>query len=203
MTNNETIVSEIRKEVFSIAHHSPLAWFFDLHLPEVVKSSEDLLIQYPEADREVVLISACLHDLGHFRAKTLDQVDAVKPDHHLAGAEMAEELLQKYDLSDNKVQKIIRCIQRHRVTGTYIPETIEEKIVAVADTLSHFQSIFYLIYFKIYPEESLQEYVVKQKEKLERDWRDLALLPKAQDLARDKYEVITKMLEAYKPAVKE
>ena len=203
MPKSETTLIMIKKEVFAIAHHSPIAWFFDLHLPEVVKSAEDLLVQYQEADRDVVLISACLHDLGHFRAKTLEQVDEVKPDHHLAGAEMAKKLLQKYDLSDEKIQKIVRCVQRHRATASYMPETIEEKIVAVADTLSHFQSIFYLIYFKIYPEDTLDHYVLTQKGKLARDWRDLALLPKAQDLARDKYEVITKMLEAYHPTAKE
>jgi putative nucleotidyltransferase with HDIG domain len=180
------------------AAESPLDWFFELHQPEVVKSAEYLLTKYPEADKDVVIIGAWLHDLGHFAAKTLEDVDKVKPNHHLVGSEMAEKLLTEYDLPREMIDKIKRCILCHRALPEYTPETIEEKIVAVADTLSHFESVFYLAYFKVYPNDSLDNYVKTQKGKLSRDWRDLALLPEAQDLVRVKYETILGMLNSYK-----
>lgn len=194
---SEKFYQEVRKYVMNLAENSPLDRFFKLHLPEVTASARDLLEQYPEADKNIVLVSAWLHDLGHFAAKTLDDVDKVKADHHLVGAQMAEKFLQKYNLPADQLAKIKSCILCHRAKEPYIPKSIEEKIVVVADTLSHFQSIFYLLYFKIYPNETLDQYVAKQKEKLARDWRDLALLPKAQDLARQKYEIISTMLDNY------
>lgn len=197
MENIDQIEQEIKAKVLDMAKDSPLDWFFDFHLKEVVLAAQDLLKEYPEADRDVVILASWLHDLGHLRAKTLAEVDLVKPDHHIVGAKMAEEILKKYNLEKQILEKISRSIICHRAKDPYQPQTIEEKIVAVADTLSHFHSIFFLVYFKVYPTETLDKYVVKQKEKLARDWRDLALLPKAQDLARKRYEIIYQMLEDF------
>jgi len=197
MLNYSQIEQEIKSKVLEMAKESPLDWFIDFHLKEVVLAAEDLLKEYPEASREVVILASWLHDLGHLRAKTLEEVDLVKPDHHIVGAKMAEDELAHYNLAPEILEKIKKCVLRHRARPDYQPETIEEKIVAVADTLSHFHSIFYLVYFKVYPTETLKEFVVKQKEKLDRDWRDLAILPKAQDLARNRYETIFQMLEDF------
>lgn len=197
MTKYDKLYVDIEKKVMGMAKVSPLDWFFELHQKEVVKSAKFLLSKYPQADQDVVIIAAWLHDLGHFKAKTLEEVDLVKPDHHIVGAEMAEQILEKFDLPKVMIEKIKKCILCHRSKEPYIPQTIEEKIVAVADTLSHFESIFYLVYFKIYPNDSLDNYVLTQKEKLARDWRDLALLPEAQAIAKAKYEVISSMLNSY------
>lgn len=197
MKNFNQIEQEIKSKVLEMAKESPLDWFFDFHLKEVVLAAEDLLKEYPEASREVVVLASWLHDLGHLRAKTLEEVDLVKPDHHITGAKMAKNILANYDIDKDTVEKIIRCVLCHRVKDEYQPETIEEKIVAVADTLSHFHSVFFLCYFKVYPNETLEDFVKKDKEKLARDWRDLALLPKAQDLARTRYETISQMLNDF------
>jgi len=194
MQNFDQIEKELNTKIVEMAKESPLDWFFEFHIKEVVAAAKDLLKEYPEADREIVIIASWLHDLGHLTARTLEEVDLVKPDHHINGAKMAEEILKKYDLPKETTEKIANCILTHRAKEPHIPQTIEEKIVAVADTLAHFHSIFYLVYFKVYPNEPLEEYVVKQKEKLDRDWRDLAILPKAQDLARNRYETISQML---------
>lgn len=194
MKNFEKIYYSLEKQVMAMAEKSPLDWFFKLHQREVITSAEELLKEYPNADKEIVLISVWLHDLGHFAAKTLDEVDLVKPDHHLNGAKVAEDLLKKYDISQDEIEKIKKCILCHRGSPPHIPQTIEEKIVACADTLSHYRSIFYLFYFKIYPNHSLEQFAKTQKAKLERDWRDLSLLPKAREIAKERFEVIYSML---------
>lgn len=199
MKNFDVIYKNLEKQIMLMAKQSPLDWFFRLHQREVIASAEDLLKEYPEADREIVLISATLHDLGHFAAKTLDEVNAVKPNHHINGAEMADEILKKYDISKSDIEKIKKCILCHRCKDPHVPQTLEEKIVAVADTLSHFKSIFYLVYFKVYPNDTLDKFVKTQREKLNRDWRDLALLPKAKKIAQKRYELISEMLNNYKP----
>lgn len=193
----QKILKDAEIYVMKTAKSSPLDWFFELHQREIMISANKLLKEYPSADKNIVLLSCWLHDLGHFKAKTLDQVDAVKPDHHLVGAEMAKIFLSKYRLPKDQVDKVINCILCHRGSEPYIPKTLEEKIVAVADTLSHFQSIFYLLFFKIYPKYSLDEFVVLQKAKLKRDWRDLSLLPKAQEMVEDKYNFFLQILNNY------
>lgn len=190
-------IKDIENKVMGLAKDSPLDWFFAFHIKEVVAAAEDLLKEYPKADKDVVILACWLHDLGHLRARTLAEVDAVKPDHHIVGADMAMVILKEYNLPANTLEKIRKCVLAHRAKDSYQPETIEEKIVAVADTLSHFHSVFYLAYFKVYPKETLEDFVVKQKQKLSRDWRDLALLPYAQDLARQRYETISQMLEDF------
>lgn len=197
MKNFQKIYDDVSKQVLAMAENSPLDWFFKFHQREVIFSAKELLKEYPEADKEIVLISAWLHDLGHFAAKTLDEVDLVKPDHHIAGAKMAEEILKKYNLPKSEIEKIKKCILCHRGSEPHIPQTIEEKIVACADTLSHFKSIFYLAYFKIYPNHSLEQFVKNQRGKLERDWRDLSLLPEAQKIAKNRYQMLTQMLDDF------
>jgi HD superfamily phosphodiesterase len=193
----QKLIKDAEIYVMKTAKSSPLDWFFELHQKEIIISANDLLREYPNADKNIVLLSCWLHDLGHFKAKTLDEIDVVKPNHHLVGAKMAEKFLLKYKLPKDQVDKVINCIICHRGSHPYIPTNIEEKIVAVADTLSHFQSIFYLLFFKIYPKYSLDEFVVLQRAKLKRDWRDLSLLPKAQEMVKDKYNFFLQMLDNY------
>jgi len=121
----------------------------------------------------------------------------VKLSHHLDSAKIAAKILKDSVMDDSTINKIVRCIERHRNSEEYRPETIEERIVAVADTYSHFISIFYLTYFKFHPDHSIEEMVKLDKEKLERDWRDLQMVPEAAKLAKNKYEVLKEMLESY------
>ena len=75
---------------------------------------------------------------------------------------------------------------------------MEEKIIVVADTLSHFESVFYFTYFKIHPNHSIEKMVEDDLAKLKRDWRDLQLLPKAKKLVETEYRILKKLLESYK-----
>ena len=70
--------------------------------------------------------------------------------------------------------------------------------MAAADTMSHFIGIFYLTYFKFYPKDSLEEMAESQIRKLDRDWRDLNLLPKAKKIVEREYKILRKLHENYK-----
>jgi HD superfamily phosphodiesterase len=172
-------------------------WFYDLHQKEVIKYAEQLLKIYKKADRQIVIISCWLHDIAHYYAKNDNEILAVKPTHHIDGANIAEKLLKNCSVSEEEIKKIKNCILCHRNNQPYIPKTIEEKIVTVADTMSHFGSIFYFTYFKFHPTHSLERMVADDLDKLKRDWRDLGLLPKSQRLVRQEYEVIKKLLNNY------
>lgn len=193
----QKIIKEVQKHIVALAKQNGWMWFYNLHQKEVAESAKDLLKIYPKADKKIVLVSCWLHDIAHYYAKNEKEILAVKKSHHIDGARIAEEILIKYKLSQEEVAKIKNCVLNHRNHENYEPKTLEEKIVAVADTLSHFRSIFYLTYFKFHPEHSLEEMVKTDLEKTDRDWRDLGLLPKSRKIAELEYKTLRKMLINY------
>lgn len=191
------IVEKIQNYIIELAEKNHTRWFYDLHQKEVAKSAEELLVFYPEADRDVVMLACWLHDIIHYTAKTSEEILLVKKRHHLDGAIEAEKLLNNLGTDKEIIQKVMRCIERHRNSEGYKPETLEEKIVAVADTYSHFRSVFYLTYFKFHPEHSIEQMVEMNLAKIERDWRDVQIIPEAAEMAKAKYLALKEMLTNY------
>ena len=192
------IIKEAQEYIIRLAKKNGWMWFYKMHQTEMVCEAEKLLTLYPKADKKIVIIACWLHDNAHYPARNGDEIIAVKKNHHIISARQAEEILKKYKLEEKEVRAIINCILCHRNTAPYRAGTLEEKIVAVADTLSHFTSIFYLTYFKFHPEKTLEQMVAEDLAKLERDWDDLSLLPKARSLVKREFEVLNKLLKNYK-----
>ncbi|KKR18171.1 MAG: hypothetical protein UU65_C0003G0177 [candidate division CPR2 bacterium GW2011_GWC1_41_48] len=192
------LIQKIEKEVFEIANKNGWEWFYKVHMKPMVKSANELLKLYPEANKEIVIIAAWLHDTAKIYAKDIIEFEEIHKTHHLESAEVAKDLLLKHkELTDEKIEEILSCIIRHRNSKDYPAKTLEEKIVTVADTLSHFRGAIYLIHFKFFPEHSLEQMAHEALAKLDRDWRDLKLLPEAPKLAETEYQVLKKMLESY------
>jgi len=199
MTNQtfQKIIKDSKLEIKKIANKNGWMWFYKMHQQEVIKYAGKLLSIYKEADSKTVLISCWLHDIAHYQAKNGREILEVKKEHHINGAKIAEILLKKYNLQQEEVNKIKNCILRHRNHEPYIAQTLEEKIVVVADTLSHIGSIFYFTYFKFHPNHSLERMVKDDLAKIERDWRDIQILPKAKKLVEDEYKILKRLLESY------
>jgi len=193
----EKIIKEAQKSVKCLAKENDWLWFYNMHQKEVIESAKDLLRLYPKADQRIVLISCWLHDIAHYYAKDDKEILTIKKNHHIDGARIAEKILSKYKIDKVEIDKITNCILRHRNLEAYEPKTLEEKIVVTADALSHFRSIFYLTYFKFHPHHSLEQMVKADLEKIERDWRDVQILPKAKKFAKNQYGVLKKMLEEF------
>lgn len=191
------IIEVVKKHIIDLADENNYRWFYDLHQKEVAKSAEELLVYYPDANKEVVMLACWLHDIIHYTAKTSEEIIAVKKLHHINGAIETKKILDNIGLDEETTEKVMRCIERHRNSEGYKPETIEEKIVAAADTYSHFRSIFYLTYFKFHPEDSIERMVQIDLEKLERDWRDLQIIPEAAKMAENRYFMLKEMLNNY------
>jgi uncharacterized protein len=84
-----------------------------------------------KADVEVLSIASYLHDIG--------RIDQDKSNgricHAEAGAKKAREILANYNLSKEKINNIIHCIEVHRFRGSNKPKTLEAKILRDADKL--------------------------------------------------------------------
>jgi len=192
------IIHHSQEEIKKLASQNGWLWFYNLHQREVIKYAEKLLQIYKKADRPIVLIACWLHDIAHYYARNGREILAVKKNHHLTGAKIAAKILRRYPIKAAEIAKIKNCILRHRNKKPYCPKTLEEKIMVVADSMSHFGSIFYFTYFKIHPERTLEMMVADDLAKLKRDWRDINLLPRAKGLVAKEYALIKKLLENYK-----
>jgi len=84
------------------------------------------------ADLEALDIAAFLHDIG------LNKVGL--PTHHTVSASMAEELLRKEGIDEDRVKQIGRIIERHAMHAPEA-ERIEEKIINDADRIDHMGAI--------------------------------------------------------------
>jgi uncharacterized protein len=84
-----------------------------------------------EADMDVLLSAAYLHDIG--RSNQDDSKGKIC--HAEAGAKLAASILKSMGFSRHRLQNIIHCIRAHRFRGNQAPESIEAKILYDADKL--------------------------------------------------------------------
>lgn len=84
-----------------------------------------------KADMEILEISAILHDIWR-KHQDLSNWEIC---HAEKWAELARELLSKYDFDFKKIDQIVHCIETHRFRWTKIPNSKEAKILYDADKL--------------------------------------------------------------------
>ncbi|MEW5908699.1 MAG: HD domain-containing protein, partial [Thermodesulfobacteriota bacterium] len=84
-----------------------------------------------EADMDVLLAAAYLHDIG----RSDQDVSRGKTCHAQTGAEIASAILNSINLSRSRKRNIIHCIRAHRFRGGHLPKTTEAKILYDADKL--------------------------------------------------------------------
>jgi len=83
------------------------------------------------ADLEILKLAAVLHDIGR---EEQDNSNG-KLCHAQRGAVLARKILEKYNLPQEQINKIIHCIETHRFRGDKIPFSKEAKILYDADKL--------------------------------------------------------------------
>ena len=134
--------------------------FVELHVLLVVEEAKWLLQFYPEADEEVVIVGAWLHDIGKSNKHW--------GNHHISGLKIAEEFLRSVGFK--KIDEVLHCIESHCTQKPPEPETIEAKIIGSADNISHFTG-FDFVFRKLG--------VVKAFAKLDRNLKVEFMLPEA------------------------
>lgn len=110
-------------------------WFFEAHLCEVERRFLELLAENIQADREVVALGVWLHDLQRIRG--------IQGGHEEAGAVEAEKVMQEFGLDEDLIERVKRIILTHSCKNRQ-PDTLEGKILATADAMSHYFNDFYL-----------------------------------------------------------
>lgn len=152
------------------------------HLPEVEKWAKKILIDHPEADPEIVLVSVWLHDISHYSGDK-------NTDHAERSEVIARRFLIEQNYAADRMERILHCVRAHRNRDVQ-PETIEAKIIACADSASHMTDIAYLVIIKT----GRFEYT---KTKIERDYADLAIFPEIQKKLTPLYKDWKKLVDDY------
>ena len=134
-----------------------------------------------DADKNIVALAALLHDIASVTNKDFTE------EHHIIGAQIAEEILKEYNLSNDKLELIKKCILNHRGSRLVEKTTPEEICIADADAMAHFYSVPSLLRM-VYVEKDMdidegREFVFK---KLERSYNKLSL--KGKEIIQPYYE---------------
>lgn len=161
------------------------AW--DHHIELVYKIAIDNCSLY-NADYDIVALASLLHDIASVTDKEFTE------EHHIIGADIADELLRKYELTEEQIDLIKKCILNHRGSRLVDKTTPEEICVADADAMAHFYSVPSLLRM-VYVEKNMSiddgaEFVYN---KLERSYNKLSEKGK---------EIITPHYEASKVLLK-
>lgn len=138
------------------------------------------------ADKEIVLLAAWLHDIG--------SILYGREDHHITGARIAEEKLRELGYPAEKIEHVKQCILNHRGSEHRERKTLEEQIVAEADTMSNFDNISG-IFKAAFVYEHLDQGEAKEsvRKKLENKWQQLRF-ENSKRLVRPKYEAAMVLL---------
>ncbi len=138
---------------------------FIFHFTPVAKYAEKLAEELG-ADKEIVLLSAWLHDIG--------SIVSGRGNHHLTSAKIAEKKLQELGYPAAKIELVKKCILNHRGSQHGKRESLEEKILADADALSNFETIAG-IFKAAFVYEHLDQGAAKEAvlKKLENKWQQL------------------------------
>ncbi len=180
MININKIAKESRK------YYEDEDWEF--HILKVLYYSR-LLQKFYRADKDIIEASVYLHDVA--RSKKDSDI------HHIEGEKIARLILDKNNISKEKIEAIAHCVIAHRGKQDVKPRTIEARIVANADALSHFDMVPLFFYWRA-KKGSFSDAVKWVDEKLKRAWSKKLTLPQSKKIIKSKYLIIKELLNNFK-----
>jgi hypothetical protein len=105
------------------------------HVFKTEKWANKILSNHPEADRETVLLAVWLHDIG--------QIIGEDTDHAVNSENEVRLFLPQLKVAASKIGEVAHCVRAHKCTDIQ-PRTIEAKILAVANSVSHMTDSYYI-----------------------------------------------------------
>lgn len=191
-------ISQIETLIKNLCQKTDFPAQFEYHIIAVKKYALKLAKKY-QAHQEVVELAALFHDIGRITTNS-------QHNHDLAGVKQASKILKKFGYSQEIIDKVNHCIRTHR-SRERKPETLEAKIIATADTMSHFDLLPVLTACSIRIKNIDLCHLTKEdvkiiykwlNEKIERGWHQKLLLPEAKELIKKKYKAIRVVLDGIK-----
>lgn len=140
------------------------------------------------AEQEIVALSALLHDIASVTDVSYTE------EHHIIGAEIAEEILIQENYPAEKIDLIKKCILNHRGSRLVDKTSGEEICIADCDAMAHFYSIPSLLSM-VYREKklSIDEGSKFVMDKLDRSYNKMS--DKGKQLVKVQYESAKNILK--------
>lgn len=139
--------SDFIKKAENLLINSELSGNHDLgHILRVVHNAK-IISESEECDKEVVILSALLHDIGRSK-KILKEYGIEKKHHSETGSEIAYKFLK--DLGYQKAKEVSYAVSVHNYSKGIVPDTIEAKILQDADRLD---AIGYIGIMRVFTDE--------------------------------------------------
>ena len=161
------------------------AW--DHHIKIVYDLAKKYANEYG-ADLEIVAIAVLLHDIASVTDVRFTE------EHHIIGANIAEQLLLAENYPKDKIDLIKKCILNHRGSRLVDKTTPEEICIADSDAMAHFYSIPSLLSM-VYREKglSIDEGSKFVMDKLDRSYNKMSY--KGKVLVKVQYESAKNILK--------
>lgn len=169
----------IKDECFNLGFTDD--WFYSIHLLGVEKFAKELLKKLPKADKEIVLLGVWLHDLQRVRG--------IKGDHAKIGAMEAEKVMKQFKYPEKTIEHVKEIILAHTCATKLIPQTLEGKILASADAMSHYVNDFYLT-IAVTGKRDLVDFKKWVLEKLNRDYNKKIFFDFAKDMIKKRHNIL-------------
>lgn len=179
-------IDKIKKQIKEECRENNFLWFYKTHLSAVEKNAKILLEKVSKADRDLVLLSVWLHDLQRIRK--------IEGNHAKVGAGEAKKVLEKYKYKEEIIKKVQEIILCHSCNSKLMPKTIEAKILATADAMSHYSNDFYLK-IAVMGERDIDSYKEWLNEKLDRNYNVKMYFPFAKKIVKKKHEAFKEILK--------
>ena len=180
----------IRKEIAQKIKSSKLcnSWFYEEHFLVVEKFVKQLLRLYPDVNKEAVMLAVWFHDAS--------RADGKKENHDLEGAKLAKQVLTQKGFDKRLVDLVYEVCKSHSCKK-YKPQSLEAKILATADAMSHFSGGFYLRL--LHKWGKTMDYASAKKrllKKIERDYQEKILFKEVKT-------IITPLYQSWQVIIKE
>lgn len=158
------------------------AWFYSVHLLEVEKQAK-ILARRHKANLEIVLLGVWLHDLQRIRG--------IKGDYQKIGSQEAGKVMKEYDYSREEIEQVKEMILSHSC-GKNMPKSLESKILATADAMSHYYNDFYFR-VAVSGTRNINEYKKFVLEKLDRNYNKKVFSPEAKRKIKPRHDLYKKV----------
>lgn len=185
----DTKIEQIKEHVRGLAQRANMTWLFKDHIEVVAEQAQWLLDKLPEADRTIVMLSVWLHDIYYF-------IDLSRADEHAElGAVEADRLLKNAGFDERIIKGVVHAVAAHGVKKNR-PQTVDAKILATADAMSHFTNRFFLSLAFGKEGSDVDHFIEFGLKKLDRDMNgDKMFFDFAKEKVRPDYEKIKAFFE--------
>ena len=181
-----SVVDEVKKRVLVLCNDDKTKIWYS-HITKVVYYSK-LLAEKLGASVEVCELAAWLHDIAKMEFR--------KKDHHIKGAERAGEILRELNYDEDKIKLVRSAILTHSSDESYVPVSLEQKILFSSDALAWLDDFLLFVHGLIYIKK-IKGADVKSilKEKLFVAQKKVSVISEAQLIAEPKILAVKFLLE--------